>query len=68
MEGAAIFNEAQARFNSQARTPKDKNDWESKKGAYFSAQKQFVEQKYQSICDKYKYVATSARDFAFSVK
>lgn len=67
-EGATVFNEGQTRFNSQARTPKDKQQWENKKDAFFTAQQQFTGQKYQSICDKYKYVAQSAKDFAFSVR
>jgi hypothetical protein len=67
-DGSAIFQTGQKQFNSQARTPKDKNEWKNKEGAYFTAQQQFSGQKYQSICDMYKSTATTARDFAFRVK
>jgi hypothetical protein len=67
-DGSAIFQAGQKQFNSQTRREQDKNEWRNKEGAYFNAQDQFRGQQYQSICDKYKSTATTARDFAFRVK
>jgi hypothetical protein len=67
-DGSAIFQAGQKQFNSQTRREQDKNEWRNKEGAYFNAQEQFRGQQYQSICDKYKSTATTAKDFAFRVK
>ena len=67
-DGSAIFQAGQKQFNSQTRREQDKNEWRNKEGAYFNAQEQFRGQQYQSICDKYKSSAMTARDFAFRVK